>query len=121
MTQETNSSNPPPAGAQSPTGGANRSLVLQIDQHRNHLAILETFHILSDLFLEPSSNLSPNSKLALQRALLRLQFFLIHLDTPILSHSDRAALARINMRELALALDRQADLRRIVHSQRLTL
>lgn len=81
----------------------NSTLVLDIDQHRLHLAILESYQLLQDLKSLQCQN--PSSLQLINRCLVRLQFFLAHSDSPILSHSDRAALARVHQHDLAQSLD----------------
>jgi len=108
-------------GGQSSTGGDSPSLILEIDEHRNCLAILESFSILWDLLCSPTSNLSQDSSQALRRALVRIQFFLMHSRSPILSDSDRLDLARIQLGNLSQALDNAEDQRRAIHLHRLIL
>src|SRR5829696_7184268 len=97
--------------AASGTCSSSPALVLEIDQHRNHLAILETYGFLRDLHFSPSLTLCRESRQLLRKCLLRLQFFLMHSDSPILSDSDRHSLARVQYHDLASALD-QAQHRR---------
>lgn len=118
LTQETKSLNKPQADAQSATQHASPSLTLEIDQHRNHLAILESYHILRDLMCSPSSNLSPECRQGLRRALLRIQFFLMHSNSPILTASDRLALARVQFHDLGASLHQAEEQRREVLSRK---
>lgn len=78
-----------------------QTLVLNIDQHRNHLAILEAFRFLLEIRSEIPSTFQPQ----VHRALLRLQFFLVHSPSPILSHQDRRDLTRLRFHNLAEGLD----------------
>jgi hypothetical protein len=79
------------------------SVILEIDKNRCHLAILESYQLLQDL--KCSQSLFPTQRQLVTRALLRLHFFLIHSDSPILTPSDRQALARVQQVDLANALD----------------
>jgi hypothetical protein len=83
------------------------TIVLNIDQHRNHLAILECFQILSSI----RSEHPPDLCLAIDRCLMRLVFFLSHSESPLLTPSDRQALARAQQPDLLRALDHAHDLR----------
>lgn len=103
----TSTTNPPTQDA----GQTSPVLSLQIDQHRNHMAILESYHILTDLLCSPTS-LSPETLTALRRCLLRIQFFLMHSHSPILSDSDRLALARVRFHDLGQQLSQAEELRR---------
>lgn len=110
------SSTPPCASDSAPTTPGTSSVVLQIDEHRNHLAILEAYNFLSDLYSSRSAIQNPEVKRALERSLLRIQFFLMHSDSPILSASDRQALARVRFHHLGQSLDRALELRREISS-----
>jgi len=83
------------------------STTLGIDSNRNHLAILESYQLLQDL--KSSPNLNPEVSRCLTRVLLRLHFFLIHSPSPLLTRSDREALARFHHLDLALSLDQAHD------------
>lgn len=93
--------------AQSPTlqGSPSPTAVMMIDSHRNHLAILEAFTLLLDLKSSQTHSLSPELSQCLTRCLIRLQFFLIHTSSPLLSQTDRLDLARVKLHSLGGALE----------------
>lgn len=105
----TESSTPPLASDDAHTTQSTSSVVLMIDEHRNHLAVQEAYNFLRDHWSSP--NLNPDTYQVLRRVLLRLSFFLVHSKCPTLTESDRLALIRFQQHELARQLD-QAPIQR---------
>jgi len=101
----------------SPEKNSRPSLVLEIDQHRNHLAILEAYQLTREMYMTcpKSSSLEPG----LRRTLLRLVFFLTHTKSPVLAESDRLALIQFHQNHLADALTKAPETRLLLSSHQL--
>jgi len=86
-------------------------VVLNIDEHRNHLAVQEAYDLLADLLELP---VHPDTRRYLNRVLIRLRFFLLHSKVPHLNPADRFSLLTIGQQGLATALGTAEDQRRQV-------